>query len=74
MRDFENRAAAPHHNEIAVDKHNKNSDHQLYKTDTDYSYQYKLRRRAAILHIREAFKKHYKGTSDLSDIDLKEGE
>ncbi|TAL67846.1 MAG: transglutaminase domain-containing protein [Bacteroidetes bacterium] len=77
-RDFVYRAAAPHHNEIGVDKHSKSSEHQLYRNETDYNIQYKLRRRAAILHIRDAFKKHYNGNNpintELSDIDLINGE
>lgn len=77
-RDFINRAAAPHHNEIAVDKPEKNTEHQLYKNNNDFSNQYKLRRRAAILHIRDAFRKYYNGNipinTDLSENDLMSGE
>jgi len=55
--DFKDRKALPHHNEIAVDSANEKSN-GLYEKESDFSYQFELRKDAAIRHIRLAFEKY----------------
>jgi hypothetical protein len=55
--DFKNRKALPHHNEIAVDSASDKSN-KLYTKESDFKYQFELRKDAAVRHIRMAFEKY----------------
>jgi len=56
---FKDRAALPHHNEIAVDKPLENgavpADHKLYRSPAEYKYQFNLRFEAAKRHIQQVY-------------------
>ena len=58
-KDFPQRAALPHHNEIAVDEDTMKKAHVLYST-ADYAVQYHRRYDAALRHIRGAFQQNWK--------------
>ena len=63
--DFWKRGALPHHNEIAVDEFpeklqdNEIAAHGLYPDRASYSKQFHWRYNTAVLHIRDAFCKHW---------------
>ena len=61
-KDFAQRGALPHHNEIAVDDDKPGTAHRLYSKD-EYKKQYEMRRDAAVRHIRQAFTENWKGTA-----------
>ena len=56
LREPRKRAALPHHDEIAVDQEALPDGHVLYRGDPGrYAEQFRLRRDAAVRHIRQAF-------------------
>ena len=52
-------AAAPHHNEIAVDDRSRSGEHRLYDPKT-YADQFLRRKNTAIAHVRKAFVENWK--------------
>jgi len=54
--DFKSRTCLPHHNEIAVDQPRMPQGHKLYQNPEDYAKQFKLRKNAAVSHIRQMYK------------------
>lgn len=56
--DFPRRYGLPHHNEIAVDAPERESDHTLYR-GFEYDRQFALRKAAAVAHIRKAYLDHH---------------
>src|SRR5580765_5407394 len=53
--EFHFRGALPHHHEIAVEDHDRDSSHELYTSDKQYREQFELRTNTAIVHVRRAF-------------------
>lgn len=55
--DFDKRTCLPHHNEIAVDDGKKPKDHKLYQDQARFNEEFRLRREAAVAHIRKLYDK-----------------
>ena len=59
IQKYKDIACAPHHNEIAVDEDAPSSLHKLYTDAATYRTQFTCRRNTAVLHVREAFFRHW---------------
>ena len=55
--DFDKRTCLPHHNEIAVDDEKKPKEHKLYQDQARFNQEFRLRKEAAVAHIRKLYEK-----------------